>query len=224
VKKISVIIPCLNEAASISDCLASLQSFKERGHEIIVVDGGSKDETLSLAEEKSDFVLSAPRGRASQLNFGAKKAKGCLLLFLHADTLLAEGMEVQLEEAAEKNLAWGRFDVRFSSAEPLLRIVEFFMNTRSRLTGIATGDQAMFVTRQLFERAGGFPKIALMEDIAFSKKLKNFCRPICYRNKVLTSSRRWQRLGIIRTILNMWSLRLRYTLGTSPEKLAKEYE
>jgi rSAM/selenodomain-associated transferase 2 len=158
------------------------------------------------------------------LNFGAKKAKGCLLLFLHADTLLAEGMEVQLEEAAEKNLAWGRFDVRFSSAEPLLRIVEFFMNTRSRLTGIATGDQAMFVTRQLFERAGGFPKIALMEDIAFSKKLKNFCRPICYRNKVLTSSRRWQRFGIIRTILNMWFLRLRYTLGTSPEKLAKEYE
>ena len=98
------------------------------------------------------------------------------------------------------------------------------MNTRSRLTGIATGDQAMFVTCQLFERAGGFPKIALMEDIAFSKKLKNFCRPICYRNKVLTSSRRWQRLGIIRTILNMWSLRLRYTLGASPEKLAREYE
>ncbi len=223
-KKISIIIPCLNEAASISDCLTSLQSFKERGHEIIVVDGGSEDESLSLAEEKSDFVLSAPRGRASQLNFGAKKAKGSLLLFLHADTLLAEGMEVQLEEAAEKNLAWGRFDVRLSGAEPLFRIVEFFMNTRSRLTGIATGDQAMFVTRQLFERAGGFPQIELMEDIAFSKKLKKFCQPICYRNKVLTSSRRWQRLGIIRTILNMWVLRLRYTLGASPEKLAREYE
>ena len=223
-KQISIIIPCLNEAASISDCLASVQSFRERGHEIIVVDGGSKDKTTSLARELADSVLSARKGRASQLNFGAKKANGSLLLFLHADTLLAKDVEIQLEETAEKNVAWGRFDVLLSGTQPSFRIVEFFMNTRSRLTGIATGDQAIFVTRQLFDHVGGFPEIELMEDIAFSKNLKKFCRPICYRNRVLTSSRRWERKGIVRTIFSMCFLRLRYALGGSPEKLAREYE
>ena len=191
---------------------------------MIVVDGGSNDATVSLAEAKADRVLSAPRGRASQLNQGAKQAKGELLVFLHADTLLPEDAENLLQGSMLTALVWGRFDVRLSGSKRLLRVVEFFMNTRSRLTGIATGDQAIFVTRQLFELAGGFPDIELMEDISFSSTLKKICPPTCLRQKVLTSSRRWEEYGIIKTVLSMWSLRLRYALGVSAARLNREYD
>lgn len=223
-KLISIIIPTLNEAASISQCLASLQSLRVRGHEVIVVDGGSNDATVSLAAGRADHVLSAPRGRAGQLNQGAKFAKGELLLFLHADTLLPKDVERLLQGLMVTTLVWGRFDVRLSGSSRLLRVVEYFMNMRSRLTGIATGDQAIFVTRQLFERAGGFPDIELMEDISFSSTLKKFCPPACLRQKVLTSSRRWERNGIIKTVLHMGSLRLRYAIGVSAARLNREYD
>ncbi|MFT7461194.1 MAG: rSAM/selenodomain-associated transferase 2 [Planctomycetota bacterium] len=222
--KISIIVPCLNEAASIQSCLSSLQFLRANGHEVIVVDGSSNDATVSLAKDMADYVLVAPRGRARQLNFGADKATGSLLLFLHADTLLPEDAEARLNEVVGSEFLWGRFDVRLSGAHILFRLIEYFMNIRSRVTGIATGDQAIFVSRELFEYVGGFPDIELMEDIAFSKKLKKMASPICLRDKVLTSSRRWEKVGIIKTVFKMSLLRLRYALGVKPDKLARDYE
>ncbi len=221
---ISFIIPTLNEAETIADCLLSLQAFRQRGHEVIVVDGGSRDDTVILTNSKVDIITAAPMGRARQLNHGVKQASGELLVFLHADTILPEDAERVLQQVTSGNQVWGRFDVQLTGTNRLFRVIEFFMNWRSRLSGIATGDQAIFVTRQLFERTGGFPEIALMEDIDFSRKLKTICRPVCLRQRVLTSSRRWEQNGIIKTVLHMWSLRLRHAFGTSPDKLLGDYE
>jgi len=224
VQKISIIIPTLNEATSIQCCLPSLKSFQKNGHEIIVVDGGSNDLTTTLAQQYADYVLCGPKGRAKQLNVGSKKASGDLFIFLHADTVLPEKTENLLQRIAKDERVWGRFDVQLSGTKLLFRIIEFFMNIRSRVTGIATGDQAIFVSRELFERAGGFPEIELMEDILFSVNLKKICSPVCLKEKVITSSRRWEKHGIIRTIFKMSFLRLRYAFGASPEKLARLYD
>jgi rSAM/selenodomain-associated transferase 2 len=224
VKKISVIIPTLNEAESISACLACLQSVREQGHEVVVVDADSDDATVSLSENKADLILSSPRGRARQLNLGASKASGVILLFLHADTLLPVNTISVLNELTGTDQFWGRFDVRLSGTNVLFRVIEYFMNTRSRLSGIATGDQAIFVSRQLFEKIGGYPDIDLMEDISLSSSLKKVCRPLCLKEKVQSSSRRWEKNGIIKTVLKMWSLRFRFAIGVSPDRLAKEYE
>jgi rSAM/selenodomain-associated transferase 2 len=224
VKKISIIVPTLDEAASISACLVSLQALRQRGHEVIVVDGGSSDATISLSEDMADYVLSAPKGRGRQQNYGAKQASGELLVFLHVDTLLQDDADSVLRELMKTEQLWGRFDVRLSGHNLLFRVIEYFMNTRSRLTGIATGDQAIFVSRKLFDIAGGFPEIELMEDISFSHKLKKICPPVCLRQKVLTSSRRWEQKGIVKTVFNMWYLRLRYAIGISPDRLARDYE
>ncbi len=157
----------------------SLQPLRGQGHEVIVVDGGSDDTTMLLAGDLADQVLSAPKGRARQLNYGADKAAGSLLLFLHADTFLPEDAGDLLQDVMKSGIVWGRFDVRLSGSHPLLRVVEYFMNMRSRLTGIATGDQAIFVSRSLYDIAGGFPDIDLMEDISFSGILKKIRPPIC---------------------------------------------
>ncbi len=223
-RKISIIIPTLNEAAGIRDCLTPLQSLRMNGHEVIVVDGESRDATFTLAKEMADSVYKVPKGRARQLNYGAAKATGDLFLFLHADTLLPENVEVELQNLADAERIWGRFDVRLSGSNLLLRLVEFLMNLRSRLTGIATGDQAIFVGRRLFETVNGFPEIQLMEDISLCGKLKKISSPVCSHLRVLTSSRRWEQYGIIRTIFTMNLLRLRYALGVSPDRLAREYE
>jgi rSAM/selenodomain-associated transferase 2 len=222
--RLSVIVPALDEAACIQTTLAALSDLRAAGHEVIVVDGGSYDATVSLAEPLADAVLHAPRGRAVQMNMGAEAAKADVLLFLHADTLLPADVARLVRKAVRGGRYWGRFDVSFSRAGPLLQVVAWAMNWRSRLTGICTGDQAMFVTCKLFAQAGGFPKIALMEDIALSKRLRRFGRPACLRQAVITSARRWQQAGVIRTILLMWSLRLRYFLGAAPERLARVYE
>ncbi len=222
--RLSIIIPVLNEAASIGQLLAALSGKAKV--EIIVVDGGSQDATLALAKQYPCQVLRSPiRGRAAQLNFGARAAKGEILLFLHADTRLPENF-VTLVDAAmrESPKVWGRFDVHLSGERLMFRVIETLMNWRSRLSGIATGDQAMFVKRSVFNDVGGFENIPLMEDIALSRALKRVGPPLCLRQRVTTSSRRWEEKGVWRTILLMWRLRLAYYLGASPQELVKQYD
>jgi rSAM/selenodomain-associated transferase 2 len=222
---LSIVLPALNEAPLIGASLALLAPLRARGCEIIVVDGGSADATAEIAGPLADRVLTAKRGRASQMNAGAAAAGGRVLLFLHADTELpADADRLIAEGLADAGRGWGRFDVRLTGAHPLLRVVERAMNLRSRLTGICTGDQGMFVRRDLFHAVGGFPPIALMEDIALSRKLKRRGPPLCIAQAVLTSSRRWEEHGVLATMLTMWRLRLRYFLGADPAQLAQTYE
>ena len=222
---ISIIVPVLNEAQGISESLAALAPLRARGHEVIVVDGGSSDKTPDLARRAADRVVSAPRGRASQMNAGAALARGEVLVFLHADTRLPEGAGARiLQGLAASGRAWGRFDVRIEGASVFLPVIAFFMNLRSRATGIATGDQAIFVRREAFERAGRFPSLELMEDIALSRSLKRFSRPLCLADKAVTSGRRWERHGVLRTVLLMAWLRLAFFLGAPPAKLVRLYD
>jgi rSAM/selenodomain-associated transferase 2 len=222
---LSIIVPCLNEVELIGQALAALAPLRARGAEIIVVDGGSSDGTVERAASLADRVIDAPRGRASQMNAGAARARGEIMLFLHADTLLPESADALIVDGLKRSRrGWGRFDVVISGGNPLLRVVAWLMNVRSRLTGIATGDQAIFVTRSLFTAAGGYPEIALMEDIALSKRLKRFGRPLCLRHRLVASGRRWEKHGVLRTVLLMWRLRLAYWLGADPAKLAVWYE
>ena len=218
-ERLSIIVPALNEAGTIAQALQALAPLRTRGHEVIVVDGGSEDVTRDLAAPLADRVLLAPRGRAKQMNAGAAVATGAALLFLHADTKLPEEADRLVSQALQVR-AWGRFDVRIESRAPLLGVVAFFMNLRSRASGIATGDQAIFVRRANFT---GFPEIALMEDIAFSKVMKRVSPPACLRQKAVTSGRRWERHGVLRTVFLMWRLRLAYFLGASPDELARRY-
>ena len=214
--RLSVVVPVLNEAGGIRAALEALAPLRARGHEVIVVDGGSSDGTAELAAGLCDRVVIASRGRASQMNAGARAATGDMLLFLHADTRLPP----RAEELVLNSSIWGRFDVRIEGRSRLLKLVAWAMNLRSRLTGIATGDQAIFVRRDAFP---GFPEIALMEDVALSKLLKRRGAPACLRARVVTSGRRWESRGVLRTIFLMWSLRLLYFLGASPERLARRY-
>jgi rSAM/selenodomain-associated transferase 2 len=198
---------------------------RARGAEVIVVDGGSQDATVARAGPLADAVISAARGRASQMNAGAARARGEILLFLHADTLLPEAADSLVIDGLQRSRrGWGRFDVAFSGRNPLLRVVAALMNARSRWTGIATGDQAIFVTRSLFTAAGGYPDIPLMEDLALSGRLKHFGPPLCLRHRLTTSGRRWEKRGVLRTTLLMWRLRLAYRLGADPRKLAVRYD
>lgn len=220
---LSIVMPVLNEAADIEAALGALAPLRARGVEVIVADGGSKDGTADLARPLADQVLAAPRGRALQMNAGALAAHGDVLLFLHADTRLPEGADrLVLDGLARTGSIWGRFDVRIDGGG-LLGLISFMMNGRSRLTGIATGDQAMFMTRAAFEATGGFPAIALMEDVALSARLKRLGQPLCLRARVTTSPRRWRKHGVLRTMLLMWRLRLAYYCGADPAKLARSY-
>jgi len=222
---ISIIVPVLNEAQGISESLAALAPLRERGHEVIVVDGGSSDKTPDLARRAADRVVSAPRGRASQMNAGAALARGEVLVFLHADTRLPEDAAARiLQGLAASGRAWGRFDVRIEGASVFLPVIAFFMNLRSRATGIATGDQAIFVRREAFKRAGGFPPLELMEDIALSRSLKRVSRPLCLADKAVTSGRRWEQRGVLRTVFLMGWLRLAFFLGAAPASLARFYD
>ena len=221
---ISVVVPVLDEAETLAQALLPLQPVRGRDVEVIVVDGGSRDRTRCVAHPLCDRVLDAPRGRARQMNAGAAAASGRVLLFLHADTRLPSGWVPMVRDAlGNRGREWGRFDVRLDGAHPMLRIVEHAMNLRSRLSGIATGDQAIFVTRNAFRQAGGFPDIVLMEDVALSRALRMRSRPACLHAAVITSSRRWERNGIARTIVLMWRLRIEYALGADPDKLARRY-
>ena len=222
--RLSIIVPMLNEAVGIEGTLAALAPLRQRGVEVIVADGGSNDGSAQLASAWADAVIAAPRGRALQMNAGAAAARGDILLFMHADTALPPGADQLVLAAMERGLAvWGRFDVRITGSARMLPVIAALMNLRSRLTGIATGDQAMFVRRADFTAAGGFPAQMLMEDIELSRRLKLRSAPACLRQRVTTSGRRWEQHGVWRTILLMWSLRLRYWLGAGADTLAKAY-
>ncbi len=219
---ISIIVPVLNEEKKLPDLLNHLQMFREQGHELIIVDGGSNDNSLMLAQVSTDNVIVSKKGRAVQMNSGASVAKGEVLLFLHSDTFLPETALNTITDIIQDSF-WGRFEVRLSSNKFIFRIIESFINIRSRLTSINTGDQAIFIETRLFNAVGGFPEIALMEDVAISKKLKNIILPICLKQKVITSSRRWENRGVISTVLLMWKLRLYYFFGVSPDRLNQLY-
>jgi rSAM/selenodomain-associated transferase 2 len=221
--KLSIVMPVLDEAAEIEGALAALAPFRKRGADVVVVDGGSRDNTAGLARSLADQVIVAPRGRALQMNAGAAAAKGDILLFLHADTRLPQDADrLVLDGIARSGQFWGRFDVRIDGGG-LLRLISLAMNWRSRLTGIATGDQAIFVTAAAFKAAGGFPAIALMEDVALSARLKRIGKPLCLNAQVTASPRRFRQHGPLRMILLMWLLRLRFFVGADPAKLAQAY-
>lgn len=221
---LSIVLPVLNEAETIVAALHRLASYRGRGVEVIVADGGSNDGTPDLARPLADRVLVASRGRARQMNAGAAAATGDVLMFLHCDCVLpVDADHLVLDGLVQAGAAWGRFNVRIDGRHPLLRVVAVMMNMRSRLTGIATGDQAIFVRRDAFETAGYFPDIPLMEDVALSKALKRLAPPLCLRAQVTASGRRWEDNGVIRTIVLMWRLRLAYFLGANPAALAKRY-
>jgi len=220
---ISIIMPVLDESSGLREALEPLQVLRADGAELIVVDGGSQDDTRAIAEGRCDLLLDSPRGRARQMNTGAARARAEHLLFLHADTRLPEGALAQIRYALGSGETWGRFDVRINGAHPMLAVVSRMMNWRSRLTGIATGDQAIFCTRAAFESVGGFIDQPLMEDIAFSLALKRLGRPACLDRRVITSGRRWERHGVWRTIALMWRLRAAYALGADPARLARQY-
>ncbi len=220
---ISIIVPTLNEAGGIEAALARLRSGG-RDVELIVVDGGSEDETARIAGGFADHVIVSERGRARQMNTGAENARGEVLLFLHADTALPDDAPRLIALGLEATgRAWGRFDVSIAGSSPLLAAVSWLMNARSRLTGIATGDQAIFARRAAFAAVGGFPDIPLMEDVEISRRLKALSPPLCIRSRAITSARRWERDGVLRTIVLMWRLRLAYAMGVDPGRLARRY-
>jgi rSAM/selenodomain-associated transferase 2 len=222
--QLSVIIPALNEAVAITPTLQALQPLRARGHEVIVVDGGSQDLTVELCRPLADRVLETGAGRATQMRAGAALAAGSVLWFLHADTTAPEHADRLIIQALqERRAGWGRFDIQLSQTRLLLICVAWFMNQRSRLSGIATGDQGLFVTRALYDEVGGFPEIALMEDIAISRELRRHGHPAGIRQPLASSPRRWLAHGVLRTILRMWVLRLGYFLGVKPERLASFY-
>jgi rSAM/selenodomain-associated transferase 2 len=222
-RRLTIVLPVLNEAAIIVGALQALAPLRARGAEVIVVDGGSSDGTRRLAQPLADRIVAAPRGRGATMNAGAALGSGDALLFLHADTALPDNADRLIAVALERR-AWGRFDLRIAGRHLLLAVVARMINWRSRLTGIATGDQAIFVTRAAFLAVGGFPDLPLMEDIAISRRLKRLCRPLCIATPVITSGRRWEHHGVLRTILLMWRLRLAYYFGAEPARLARRYE
>lgn len=219
---LSIIVPALNEAAVIEQTLAPLQQARHQGVEVILVDGGSDDDTRNLSRSLVDVLVEAQRGRANQMNAGAARARAPLLLFLHADTLIDSG-GISCLRHFPKEPAWGRFDVRLSGGHYLFPVISRMMNWRSALSGIVTGDQGMVMHRSLFDAAGGFPAQPLMEDIALSRELKRHSHPVRLGCHLTTDSRRWQQYGVWRTVWLMWRLRLRYFLGTDPAELARRY-
>ncbi len=223
--RVSVVVPTLNEATTLPETLAPLQPLRASGQaEVVVSDGGSVDGTPSVAAALADHVVIGSPGRAEQMNRGAGAARGELLLFLHADTLVPDGWIEDIASATAGGAGWGRFDVVIAGRPLVLPLIAGMMNLRSRLSGIATGDQGIFVRRELFARCGGYPPIPLMEDVALSRALKRAAgHPACLRSRLRTSGRRWERHGPLRTVLLMWRLRLLYFFGADPAQLARSY-
>jgi rSAM/selenodomain-associated transferase 2 len=220
--KLSVIIPTLNEVRVIQKTLQ--QVLLTGADEVVVVDGGSQDATREMAKHLGCRIIQSPRGRALQMNAGAKAAQGDVLLFLHADTLPpVVAKEIIQEALSDPQIVGGRFDIRIDRPGWLYRLVASLINLRSRLTRIATGDQAIFVRRNVFERIGGFSEIPIMEDVEFSRRLKRAGGIACLHARVTTSARRWANHGPLKTILLMWKLRFLYYVGVSPDSLKRYY-
>jgi rSAM/selenodomain-associated transferase 2 len=220
--KLSIILPVLDEADGIVEALTALAPLRARGAEVVVADGGSSDTTAELARPLADAIVTAPRGRGKQMNAGAAASTGDVLLFLHADTRLPPHADFLISDGfARTGYTWGRFDVHITGTHRLFPVIAEVMNMRSRMTGIATGDQAIFATLPAF--GPGFPDIPLMEDIAITKRLKRIGPPLTIATPVVTSGRRWEKHGVIKTILLMWWLRFAYFLGVNPARLARSY-
>lgn len=222
-KKYSLIIPTLNEAETLEDFLLPLQKLRDQC-EIIISDAGSEDNSQEIAAPFVDLFITTAQGRARQMNAGANYASTNLLIFLHADTYFPESALKLIQQGLDQGKLWGRFDLQLIGSHYLLKVIAQMMNWRSRLTGITTGDQAIFVTKPIFQQVGGFPDIALMEDIAISKQLKKLAAPYCIKARVKSSARRWESFGVWKTMLLMWSLRLRYFFGESPDILLGLYQ
>ncbi len=221
---LSIIIPVLNEERFLAGNRERLVSLLQEGHEILVVDGGSQDNSVDIARALGCRVFSTRASRGHQLGYGASHSKGDVLLFLHADTHLpSHAAQVIAQALAKPESLWGRFDVRFSNPSPVFQVIAWFMNKRSCLTGIATGDHALFIKRKLYFGCGGYTDVPLMEDVELCRRLKRHASPVCLSEEVVTSSRRWEQNGIMKTVITMWWLRLMFFLGQSPEKLARLY-
>jgi len=215
---VSIIVPLLNEEAVAEKLMNQLE--QSGAEQIIIVDGGSSDSTRELVRAAGYTVVESAAGRAKQMNAGAKLANQRMLLFLHADTKLPKHYKSEIVKAD----VWGRFDVSFDDQSRSMNMVAYFMNFRSRISSVATGDQAIFVDRDVFQSVGGFPEFPLMEDVAICKRLRQLHRPFNSREKVVTSARRWEQHGVGNTILKMWWYRLAFFLGVSPSKLRRGYE
>jgi len=222
--KVSIIIPALNDAGELKRLLPELQDFRTEGHEVIVVDGGSIDGTLSVARPLSDRLLMTGAGRGRQMNLGVENARHDLVLFLHADSQFpGNGIHEILRVMNEGDHHWGRFDISLDGKAGIYRLIALLMNIRSRITKVATGDQGIFVRKSLFLSVGGYEDIPLMEDVAISKTLREHSSPYCLDSRIITSARRWQQNGVLATIIQMWVLRLAYYLGADPAALAQQY-
>lgn len=219
---VSIVIPVLNESVSIENCLRPLQHLRCQGYQIIAADGGSDDDSVDLLTPLVDTVISCRPGRANQMNAGAAQAVGEWLLFLHADTYLPDTSQIKAV-LSETTRLWGFFPVRLSGSHFMFRIIERAISWRSRLSSVATGDQCIFIRRDIFSQVGGFPNVVLMEDVAMSKCLRKNSSPLCWPEPVKTSSRRWEQYGIFKTVILMWRLRFLYFLGVRPEKLQQLY-
>jgi len=222
--KLSIIIPVINEGDKLLPTLESLSQLKNCDHEIIMVDGGSQDNTIEISRPYVDTIITSEKGRARQMNLGAKKSSGDILWFLHADSLIPDNAYNIICNSLQKtHRVWGRFNIRLSGSKWAFRVIEKLINTRSRLTKVATGDQGIFVLRSKFEKLNGYSDMPLMEDIDFSKRFKKLSPPVCLNDTIITSSRRWESNGVISTVLLMWYLRFAYFMGTPAEKLAHKY-
>lgn len=222
-KSIAIIVPVVNEAENMPALIEQLLQFNQPENEVVIVDGGSTDGTQYIVADLNLETVSAPKGRASQMNAGVMHSDADILVFLHADTEMPPNGLDLIRKAIADGADWGRFNVTISGSHPMLKIIALLINWRSRLTGIATGDQVIFIHRDLFNAVAGFPEQPLMEDIEISKRLKKISRPACLSEKVVTSGRRWQKHGIWKTIVLMWWLRFSYWRGVSASTLAEYY-